>query len=104
MPRPAMVLHGAVHLHDNLAGHVHVHSGDNAMGHVHGSTDPDDDHLDDIAKVPFCSLACMAAFIPSPPWTVPLILASTVEFGPGSVLEGVEPDGLSRPPSIPSIA
>jgi hypothetical protein len=104
MPHPAVSLHGFVHLHDNLAGHVHTHGGDNAVGHVHGSTDPDDDHADDLAKAPFCSLGYTTAFVSDlGSLAVPLILAGLVECLPSNALEGVEPEGLSRPPSIPSI-
>ena len=48
MPEPAVILGGPVHLHDNLAGHVHAHGGDNAAGHVHGAPDPDHDDADEV--------------------------------------------------------
>jgi hypothetical protein len=105
MPHPAVSLHGSVHVHDNLAGHVHAHGGDHAVGHVHGSPDPDDDHPDGIGTPPFWSLGSTTAFMSGlGPWSAPLRAARTVERLPDNLRGGVEPDGLSRPPSIPSIA
>jgi hypothetical protein len=105
MPQPAVSLYGALHLHDNLAGHVHAHGGDHAVGHVHGSSDPDDDHSDELGKAPFWSIGCTTAFISGLGlWTAPLHVAGIVQSMPNNVLDGIEPDGLSRPPSIPGIA
>src|SRR5215831_17563761 len=56
MPEPAIILAGPVHLHDNLAGHVHVHGGDNRAGHVHHTADFDHDDSDAAVKIPFWSL------------------------------------------------
>jgi hypothetical protein len=105
MPHPAVLLHGPAHVHDNLAGHVHAHGGDHAVGHVHHGADPDDDHADDIGNAPFWSLGSTTAFIFAPgPWTPPLSVGIEIECLPDNRLDGIEPDGLSRPPSIPSIA
>jgi hypothetical protein len=105
MPHPAMFLHGLAHVHDSLAGHVHVHDGDNGVGHVHGHADHDDDHGDDLAKAPFWSLGCTTACVSVPgPWAPLLRLAGLVEYFRDNLRAGVEPDGPSRPPSIPGIA
>jgi hypothetical protein len=104
MPQPAVTLHGALHLHDNLAGHVHAHGGVYAVGHVHGSADPDNDHADDVAKAPLYSIACTAAVVPVPGACAVAVATGAVEWLQRTLLDGVEPDGLSRPPSIPSIA
>jgi hypothetical protein len=105
MPQPAVLLHGPVHLHDNLARHVHAHGGDHAVGHVHGNSDHDDHDSDDIGKMPFLSLGATTAFLQGTgPWPAPLTIASTIEDLPQNLLDGIEPDGLSRPPSIPGIA
>ncbi len=55
MPEPAVVLSGKVHIHDQLAGHVHMHSGRNTPGHVHNAADLDDDDAD-AGKTLFWSL------------------------------------------------
>src|SRR5262245_24617761 len=105
MPHPAVVIAGSVHLHDNLAGHVHSHRGDNAAGHVHGHVDHDDQAADEAGKALLWSLAGTSL-------VVPVIEACVVAFDrsdaiqgtPEHRLVGVESDGLSRPPSTPSIA
>ncbi len=105
MPQPAVVLLGLVHLHDNLAANVHAHGSDHAVGHVHSYSDHDDHDSDDIGKTPFLSLGSTTAFLQGAgPWQAPLTIASTIEYLPQNLLDGIEPDGLSRPPSIPSIA
>jgi hypothetical protein len=103
MPQPALILHGSVHLHDNLAGHMHTHGGDQAAGHVHGNSGPDDDHADDMVKAPFCSIGGATAFVAgNAVWAAPPHVSMTVESA-DNLRGGVEPDRLSRPPSIPSI-
>jgi hypothetical protein len=105
MPAPAIPLSGAVHVHDGLAGHVHVHGGTNVAGHVHSAVDPDDDDdADGTDHPPMWSLGCTSAVIP-------VIGVSAVVFEAVRVGEcrhqrgeGVEPAGLNRPPSTPSIA
>jgi hypothetical protein len=105
MPDPAIPLSGALHVHDGVAGHVHVHGGTNAAGHVHSAVNPDDDDdADGTGHPPIWSLGCTSAVIP-------LIGVSAVAFEAVRVGEcrheygeGVEPAGLNRPPSTPSIA
>jgi len=103
MPHPAVPLSGAVHLHDNLAGHVHVHGGDNLAGHVHGSDDGHHDP-DEASNGPLCSLGCMTAVIPAAAGCVALFMVRALEYMPQAGLVGIEPDGLNRPPSTPGIA
>ena len=95
---PAVTLSGPVHYHDDLARHVHVHGSHNSVGHVHNTADIDD------ANTPFWSLGYTSAVMP-----VMAVFAVSFEMGrvderPHARLEGVQPDGLSRPPSTPSIA
>jgi hypothetical protein len=105
MPDPAIALSGPIHVHDGLAGHVHVHGGTNAAGHVHGALDhDDDDDTDGPTHTLTWSLGCTSAVLP-------LIEVAPVPFEAARLGqcrhqrgEGVEPAGLSRPPSTPSIA
>jgi hypothetical protein len=104
MHGPAVALSGPAHFHDGLAGHIHVHGGKNAVGHVHDAVDADDD--DDVNgadPAPIWSFGYTAAIIP-------LIEASAVAFNVLCVRqchhetgEGVEPDGMRRPPSTPGM-
>jgi hypothetical protein len=104
MPYPAVSLYGFVHVHDNLAGHVHTHGGDHAIGHVHSGFDPDDDHADDVGNAPFWSLGSTTAFTSGLGLlAAPLSVGLTVDLLPENLRTGIEPPGLSRPPSIPSI-
>jgi hypothetical protein len=105
MPDPAIALSGPIHVHDGLAGHVHVHGGTNAAGHIHGALDHDDDD-DPVgpAHTLIWSLGCTSAVIP-------IVGVLTVPFEAVHLGQcrhqrgkGVEPAGLSRPPSTPSIA
>ena len=116
MPDPAVVLDGAIHFHDGLARHVHVHGGDTMPGHVHQAAhhddhvhhavhDDDDDDLDGPGQVVFWSLGCPAAVMPIiGTCAVPLEPVSAVGGALQDRPQGVEPDGLTRPPSTPSIA
>jgi hypothetical protein len=99
---PAVILSGSVHYHNDLARHVHVHASHNSVGHVHNTADID--HPTDETNTPFWSLGCTSAVIP-------VAAISAVSFGivgaderPHVHLDGIEPDGLNRPPSTPSIA
>jgi hypothetical protein len=97
---PAVTLSGSVHYHNSLARHVHVHG--NSVGHVHKTADID--HDSDEASTPFWSLGGASAVIP-------VVAVSAVSFEMVRAyksshvrLEGIQPDGLNRPPSTPSIA
>ena len=104
-PQPAVTLSGAIHLHDNLAGHVHVHGHHNKAGHVHHTADFDHPDSDQIANPPLCSLGCPSIVIPIVGGCAPLFdVVSAGERPPHDRLEGIEPEGLNRPPSTPGIA
>ena len=93
------------HLHDNLAGNVHSHGGDNAAGHVHDHADHDDHDADEAGKTLLWSLAGTSVVIPIiEACVVSFALLDLIRALPQGRLDGVEPDGLSRPPSTPSIA
>jgi hypothetical protein len=104
MPQPAVTLRGAVHLHDGLVAYVHIHGGENGAGHVHGA--PDSDHDTDEAGItPFWSLGCPLAVLSAiAACALSFDLVGAIEPLPGDHLDGIEPDGLQRPPSTPSIA
>jgi hypothetical protein len=102
MSDPAVTLNGPVHYHNSLARHVHIHGGHDSVGHVHDTADIDHD-IDD-ANTPFWTLGCASAVIP-------VMAISTFSFDIVRAaerlrvrLEGIRPDGLTRPPSTPSIA
>ena len=104
MPGPAMALSGTVHIHDQLAGHVHMHRGHNAPGHVHNTADLDYDGAD-AGMTPFWSLGCTSAVMPAMETrSVSFYVTSAVRAHPLDRLDGFSPDGLNRPPSTPSIA
>jgi hypothetical protein len=101
MSDPAVTLSGTVHYHNNLARHVHTHGSHNSVGHVHDTADID--HAPDEANAPLWSLGCTSAVIP-------VVGICTISFEvvraddrPHVRLDGIEPDGMSRPPSTPSI-
>jgi hypothetical protein len=100
MPQPAVTVSGPVHYHDALARHLHTHSHD-VPGHVHGPADHDDDS---VAAAPCVSLGAVAAIVPlaAAPW--PPVLPAVSPSPVPQRLEGVQPDGLNRPPCTPDIA
>ena len=105
MPQPATVLSGAVHFHDNLAVNVHVHGGHLGAGHVHGPADVDhDDESDDTVNAPICSIGQTCAVLSADAYTVPSPIVHALECPLPGLLDGIEPDGLNRPPSTPGIA
>jgi hypothetical protein len=104
MPQPATMLSETLHFHDNLAGNVHAHGGHKGAGHVHSPADVDHDESDEGGKAPLCSLGHASAVIPAVVFEVLYSVARVVDPAPHRRLQGVEPDGLSRPPSTPSIA
>jgi hypothetical protein len=97
---PAVTLSGPVHYHDSLARHVHIH--DNSVGHVHTSADID--HDSDEANTPFWSLGGASAVIPVMGISAVSFEILRADQRPHVRLEGIRPDGLTRPPSTPSIA
>jgi hypothetical protein len=106
LPQPALTLSGPVHVHDNLAGHVHSHGGDNKAGHVHGHVHeggaPDDD--DDHDKVLVWTIGCPAAVMAAVATVgVSLDLLGAVAGTLHYDRNGVDPDALIRPPSTPGI-
>jgi hypothetical protein len=104
MPHPATMLSGTVHFHDNLAVNVHVHGGGKGAGHVHGPADVDHDDTDEAIKAPVCSVGHTCAVLPAIAHAVLCDVVRAAEYLPPKRLDGVEPDGLSRPPSTPGIA
>jgi hypothetical protein len=104
MPQPATMLSGSVHFHDDLAGNLHVHGGDNWAGHVHGPADLDHDESDEGGPAPISSVGYTCAVLPAVVYAVLYDVVNGAECLPHNRLDGVEPDGLSRPPSTPSIA
>jgi hypothetical protein len=104
MHDPAIALSGPVHVHDRLAGHVHAHGGTNAAGHVHSAADvDDDDDADGIGHPPVWSLGGTSAVIPLVGVSAVSLEAMRVGECRHERGEGVEPDGLHRPPSTPGI-
>jgi hypothetical protein len=102
MPQPAETVIGSVHVHGKVAGHVHTHGGENAAGHTH---DHDHDDMDEPASTLFWALGSVTAVAPRTELvTVALNVVSAEQGLPSERLDGVEPDGLSRPPSTPNIA
>jgi hypothetical protein len=99
---PAVTLSGSIHYHNNLARHVHVNGSHNSVGHVHNTSDSD--HATDEANTPFWSLGCTSAVIPVMGISAVSFEIVRADERPHVRLEGVQPDGLNRPPSTPSIA
>jgi hypothetical protein len=104
MPQPATMLTGSVHFHDELAVNLHVHGGHEGAGHVHGPADVDHDDSDEGGAAPICSIGHASALIPAVVFEVLCSVARAVDWLPHRRLQGVEPEGLSRPPSTPGIA
>jgi hypothetical protein len=98
MSDPAVTLSGSVHYHNDLARHVHVHGSHNSVGHVHDTADIDE------ANTPLWTLGCTSAVIPAT--AISSVSFETIRSAqrPHVRLEGIRPDGLTRPPSTPSIA
>ena len=104
MPHPAVTLSGSFHLHGNHSGLVHFH-GDNTPDHVHKTPDPHHHDLDESSASLFWSVGCSTAVIAiMETAAVSVELASALRGATPKHLEGVEPVGLQRPPSTPSIA
>lgn len=105
LPDPAISLTGELHVHGELAGHVHHHHGNDGEGHVHAPADFDASGgpLD----VDTASWALYGVNV-----TVPLTdeLRSPDAFPrrfarpQPEVARGIVPPHLVRPPSTPSIA
>jgi hypothetical protein len=100
MSDPAVTLNGPVHYHNALARHVHIHG--NSVGHVHTSADID--HDSDDASTPLWSLGGASAVMPVMAISVVSFEIVRADERPHVRLEGIESDGLNRPPSTPSIA
>jgi hypothetical protein len=100
MPQPAVTVSGALHYHDGLARHFHVHGND--VGHVHEPADHDDEA---VAHAPLVTVGTVTADVPAAMSCTPAPVASgSVSCPLQARLEGVNPDGLNRPPSTPDIA
>src|SRR5262249_33486288 len=104
MPQPATMLSETVHFHDNLAGNLHTHGGHKGAGHVHGPADLDHDDAADGGRPRPCSIGPTCAVLPAVAHAVLCDVVRAAEHLPCDRLDGVEPDGLSRPPSTPGIA
>jgi hypothetical protein len=98
---PAVTLSGSVHYHNSLARHVHVHGGSH-NGHVHNALDTD--QATDEANTPFWSLGSTSAVIPGMPISAVSFEIVRADERSHVRLEGIQPNGLNRPPSTPSIA
>ncbi|OJW61596.1 MAG: hypothetical protein BGO65_09370 [Afipia sp. 64-13] len=102
MPEPAVALNGSMHYHGNLAGHVHEHDGDIA-GHVHVPSAPD--HDDDSGLASSYMLFGLSVAIPDfIVLTSPTGIIGSVQLPRSECVDGIDPGGLIRPPSTPSIA
>jgi hypothetical protein len=105
IPEPAVALHGSMHYHDNLAGHVHHHGGDNASGHVHDSAPLDSSDVSSDFDGSSWTLFCACLAIPTiASLHRPAALASRLERPKPEAAVGIFPPNLIRPPSTPSIA
>lgn len=103
MPEPAQLIAGSVHVHGKVTGHVHSHSGQNAAGHTHDHAH--DDGMDEPASTLFWALGGLSAVL-SQAITAPVAFSAVCarQAVPSDRSDGIVPDGLSRPPSTPSIA
>src|SRR5262249_26235895 len=95
MSDPAVTLSGPGHYHNDLARHVHIHRGHDSVGHVHGTADVDEDNT------PLWSLGCTSAVIPVTAISAVSFATVSEAERPHVRLEGIRPDGLTRPPSTP---
>lgn len=105
MPQPAVMITGALHYHDALAGNVHDHAG--GEGHVHHAPDADhdDDHFDKARCVSICSLFAASISFPSAAQVaLPYGVAVRRDAPSSEWSQGIDPAALTRPPSISSIA
>ena len=98
MSDPAVTLSGSVHYHNDLARHVHVHGGHDSVGHVHDTADIDE------ASTPLWTLCCTSGVLPVTALSAVSFVIVRADERPHVRLEGIRPDGLTRPPSTPSIA
>jgi hypothetical protein len=100
--QPSELVVGPIHFHGQIGHHVHV-AGEHDAGHVHGASerhhsDPNDDtHIWTLG----CASAVMSVIAAC---SVVFHAAGIIERLPPQRLAGFDPDGLSRPPSTPSIA
>jgi hypothetical protein len=102
MHDPAVALSGPAHLHDGLAGHIHVHGG--KIGHVHNAADADDDDdANGSHHTPIWSFGHSTAVIPLMEMSGLAFRVLCVGECHHESGEGVEPDGMQRPPSTPSM-
>jgi hypothetical protein len=102
MPNPAVSVSGKLHIHDELAGNMHTHGGDTAPGHVHNVADHDDDDADAGMTV-FWGLGCTSAVLPAmETGSISFDVVSAIRALAQGRLDGLEPDGLTRPQSTPS--
>jgi hypothetical protein len=104
MLAPSITLSGDVHVHDQLAGHVHEHGGYNAKGHVHDPSAPD--HDGDVGFVSsFWTLFGPSIAVPAFVGLVhPCDFVGSIELPPVESADGIDPGALIRSPSTPSIA
>lgn len=102
MPDAAETLIGAAHYHGKVTGLVHVHEGDTSAGHTHDPAEPDDGS--GVGSIISWMLGPSA--VVAQPTAIPLAVVAVTAPArfPSDRLDGIEPDGLSRPPSTPSIA
>jgi hypothetical protein len=103
MPEPAVALNGSMHYHGNLAGHVHEHDGDIA-GHVHVPSAPDHDDDSGLASSSYMLFGMSVAIPDFIVPTSPTGIIGSVQFPRSESADGIDPGGLIRPPSTPSIA
>jgi hypothetical protein len=102
LPHPAETMVGSIHVHGEGTGPVHMHDGDNTAGHTHDHADHDD--MDEPASTLFWALGSMPAVVSeTAAAAIAFSAVSANQAFPSDRCDGIEPDGLSRPPSTPSI-